>query len=218
MENSTRVNSPAGIPYDQNPAKCGYYGGKRTDGQPCGKTAGYGVPGETTGKCRRCRRYGGGRPPIHGRYMNADNRAHIAEAAQRFMNDPEPLNMFQEIAIVREILHRTLRKFNVDPDAPGFDPNNPPAVDLDEALKLIGAIKMLAAITESQERIRASQALTTAEALRLLMDMQEFITMMPDDQREKFTAWIHSRYGKAGLPVEDVQLPAVEVESDDAED
>ncbi len=88
--------------------KCGDFGGKNRQGQPCGKAAGWGVPETVTGKCRRCRRYGAGRPPskpetIVARAVTA--QSDLAKRAQTLKaSGVDLLDLTDTVAILRVLL------------------------------------------------------------------------------------------------------------------
>lgn len=178
---------------ESDPGLCGYYGGKRRNGEPCGRPAGWGIPNQTTGKCRVCCRYGGGRPITHGLYASRYQNE-IAQSAERFMSDPDPLSMLREISIIREILDRALRGVGVDIHAPDFNPDDLPTLELDKALPLVVIIERIAKITESEQRKRNMKTLDEGARVRLLLDFIDVLGKVPEPYRSDAIAYARGKY------------------------
>ena len=69
-------------------------------GTPCRRPAGWGTdhPGEG-----RCKLHGGSNPIKHGRYSRI-KRARIRELIDQYRNDPQPLDLLEEVLILRALL------------------------------------------------------------------------------------------------------------------
>jgi hypothetical protein len=167
--------------------KCGDFGGKRTDGQPCGKPAGWGVPDRTDGKCRRCCRLGAGRPIVHGRYSKFKSK--LAERAQTFADMENPWDFNHEAAMLRQLLDDFLIK------------HEETGLDVESVRTAAGLISDISRLSERNERIRASKAFTAVEYQATINMVVNIIEMLPESQQGDAIAMIENHsFAKPALP------------------
>ena len=114
----------------------------------------------------RCRIHGGaspGRPIVHGRYSVA-HRTALAEKHRRFLADPRPADLSDELALTRALLEEYLERFN--------EGNPYTGADIELILKLTNRI---GETVERMSRIINQHALTAAEVSFLRVKMAELI-------------------------------------------
>jgi len=157
--------------------KCGDFGGKRTDGQPCGKAAGWGIEGKTTGKCRRCCRYGAGRPATRPETIlrKALESDALRDKADRLIESGADVLDLRNVAAQLHVLAGELATKR-------HDGNSLPL--------LLQTLESARKTAESVERIRASKAFTTAERDWIVIKLSEFVSMMPEGERARFDDFI----------------------------
>lgn len=139
-------------------------------GSSCERPKGWGTdhPGEG-----RCKLHGGsgGRPPVHGRY-SLKHRPDLEEKRARFLADPEPLNLTEEIALCRSLLENQLEAFSTDEPIMG-----------EEAERLFGHVESIARQVEKAAKILNQTALTQAEVQFLMARLADIARKyIPDDE------------------------------------
>jgi len=142
-------------------------GAKTRDGSPCERPAGWGTE-KTEG---RCKQHGGkaGRPPKHGRYA-ATRSESLQEKIQEYRNDPDPAEMWDELAVLRGVLQEWLS----DMDAV-TEENVGVLLDLQNAIRRT---------LDSINKIQTRSALTAAEVEYLQARVADlFKTYVPQDER-----------------------------------
>lgn len=139
-------------------------GARTRSGAPCKKQAGWGSDHLGEG---RCRLHGGATPVRHGlrskvpsRYKRArENLKHLIE---EFENDPDPLGLLPELAVLRAVLHLHLDQ------AEGACPSCGRSDDYKIAANLIERIgRMVARI----EKLRAKDSISRPELFDLVQRM-----------------------------------------------
>lgn len=125
----------------------------------CGQRAGWGTDHQGVGRCK----YHNGRPPTHGRYaryLSTD----LGDEIDRLMEDPDPLDMEEELATARVLLGRAL-----DND------------DLSEPQRM-GLVGEVSKIVKRIEDVRAANAVSLPELTRLMTEMGRVVAYHVDDQ------------------------------------
>lgn len=112
-----------------------------------------------------------GGPIITGRY--SIKRQTLAGNYQRFMADPEPLRLHDELAVMRGLFEEFLNRY----------PDGTP-LDLKAIRGVAGLVHDIGELAERIERIRNASALTAAEVdvLRALM-VSIIIDYVPEERR-----------------------------------
>lgn len=130
--------------------KCGYL---KKDGQPCRLQAGHGTAHLGQGCCKK---HGGngGRPPVHGRYSKVKS-PRLLELIAEFKDDPDPLNLLPDIALLRGLIMQLVEKSE----------ETPLAVDLVAVARLVNDIGALADRVHKREQ---SDAFTEPAVMWLL--------------------------------------------------
>lgn len=108
------------VPHDSSAAPvsggrhCGDWGGKkRQTREPCERPAGWGTPHPGTGKCKL---HGGSAPIKHGRY-SVIKREELRELIEEFEADPDPLNIFPELATLRALVADYINRYEAYTEA-----------------------------------------------------------------------------------------------------
>lgn len=146
----------------------------------CRQVAGYGTDHVGTGRCKFHGGSSSGRPPIHGRYSNV--RKALNDKYQHFLTDPNPVNLNDEIALLRALVHQHLDEHE---DAAGDEGTI--AIN-----QLINLISELTKVSERQSRIIQRQAVTMKELISLSQGLQLLIVDLAKeyvigDKRKEFT-------------------------------
>lgn len=79
----------------------------KSTGQTCQKSAGWGTDHRGAG---RCRIHGGATPITHGRYSSI-KRPSWVERVERFKADPDPLNLLDEVALLRAFVEDLIERW-----------------------------------------------------------------------------------------------------------
>lgn len=161
--------------------KCGDFGGKRTDGQPCGKAAGWGIEGKTTGKCRRCCRYGAGRPATRPETLlkKALESDALRDKADKLIEGGADVLDLRQVAAQLHILAGELSEKRSEGNG--------------EVALLLQCLESLRKCAESVERIRASKAFTKFEQDWLVITLSEFIETLAESERPRLWEFIETR-------------------------
>jgi hypothetical protein len=171
--------------------KCGDFGGKRTDGQPCGKAAGWGIEGKTTGKCRRCCRYGAGRPATRPETLlkKALESHALRDKADALIESGVDVLDLRNVAAQLHVLAGELSERRSEGNG--------------EVALLLQCLESLRKCAESVERIRASKAFTTSERDFIVLALSDFVSTLPEPERPRLRDFIESRL----LQVKPAPLP-----------
>lgn len=141
---------------DLEPAEPGSHAGEGY----CKRKAGWGTDHLGQG---RCKFHGGSSPVRHGRYaryLSTD----LGDEIDRLMEDPDPLDMEEELATARVLLGRAL-----DND------------DLSEPQRM-GLVGEVSKIVKRIEDVRAANAVSLPELTRLMTEMGRVVAYHVDDQ------------------------------------
>lgn len=138
------------VPHDTDPTKCGKTA--KGTGLPCERPAGWGTLTPGFGPCKL---HGGRSLVKHGRYSKTKRKA-LGKEAARLSADPDPLNLFQELAMARALFHDYL------------DRNAEQSIDVADAIEHVEAITR---IVKRIEDIRAQDAISRPELIRVMTDM-----------------------------------------------
>lgn len=154
--------------------RCGAWA--RSRGRPCREPAGKRTDHPGVG---RCWRHGGATPVTHGKYSQA-YRSSIGELYEKHRADPDPLNMLDELAMLRALTERYIARYEefreqLDEwyrvevvEKTGSVPRPPRLLDLNDARVLLTDVsKMVKRI----EDIRAQNAISRPELMRLMTEM-----------------------------------------------
>lgn len=150
---------------ESDPDSCG---AKTRDGSPCQRPAGWG----TEKPDGRCKQHGGkaGRPPKHGRYA-AKRSESLQEKIREYREDPDPAEMWEELAVLRAVLQEWLS----DMDAV-TEENVGVLLDLQNAIRRT---------LDSINKIQTRSALTAAEVEYLQARVADlFKSYVPEDRRD----------------------------------
>ncbi len=111
----------------------------------------------------------GGAPPTHGRY-SAKRRESLQEKIQAFREDPDPAEMWEELALLRAVLQEWLGEVDtLDEDTVGV------ILDLQNSIRRT---------LDSINKIRTRSALTAAEVQYLQSRVADlFKSYVPEDRR-----------------------------------
>jgi len=111
----------------------------------------------------------GGAPPTHGRYA-AKRRESLQEKIQTFREDPDPAEMWEELALLRAVLQEWLAEVDtLDEDTVGV------ILDLQNSIRRT---------LDSINKIRTRSALTAAEVQYLQSRVADlFRSYVPEDRR-----------------------------------
>lgn len=150
-----------------NPDICG---ATTNDGTPCQRAAGWGTDHVGDG---RCKTHGGsgGRPPKHGRYA-AKRSESLQEKIQEYRDDPEPAEMWEELALLRAVLQEWLSDMD--------------AVTEDSVSVLLDLQDSIRRTLDSINKIQTRSALTAAEVEYLQARVADiFRSYVPKENREE---------------------------------
>jgi len=143
-------------------------GAQTRDGSPCKRPAGWG----TDSSEGRCKQHGGagGRPPKHGRYA-AERSDSLQEKIREYREDPDPAEMWEELAVLRAVLQEWLSDMDaVTEDSVGV------LLDLQNAIRRT---------LDSINKIQTRSALTAAEVEYLEARVADiFRAYVPKENRE----------------------------------
>lgn len=203
---------PITIPHDQNPQRCGYYGGKNTNGTPCGKWKNSGIPeGQGTGKCRRCCRFGAGAPIKHGRYSKKLKSALNERAHALIDSGFDVLNMqvvMAEMFVLRDdiaaMLDREQPKEGQETSNEGESAATMDFKALEGIFRLhLDYSREIGKMREREERIRASQALDARDVRALQQRWADIIMQfVPPEKHEALRRELYAAFNvtPAALP------------------
>lgn len=159
-----------------DPARCGAKTRSRPGGT-CRRVAGWGTDHKGIG---RCRLHGGANPSKHG--MKSKTKLHaLRELVAQYEADPDPLNLRREVAEIRALTHDYLEKHGTD------------AFEHEAAAKLI---ETASRVVKRIEDIRAQNAISRADLLRVMGEMGRVVARFVDDNetRERIQdAWLAIR-------------------------
>lgn len=145
-------------------------GAKTRSGEPCKNYA------MANG---RCRMHGGkatGRPIIHGRY-SLKHRESLQAKMQQFLDDPQPGELYDELALIRTLLQDYLDRF----------PDGVPLA-LSDMKAIVEINESIGRMVERISRILNQTALTQADILYLRAMLVDLIVRYIDepDRRDAF--------------------------------
>jgi len=152
---------------------CGDFGGKRRDGKPCGNKAGMKTNHKGTG---RCYRHGGcsmGRPLVHGRYAKG-LRGKLAAKIVEHMNDPDPLDLRSELAVLRARISFLTEKLDKAPEKSDEDADNSTSA-FSASAEILNVIYGIQKVIDTISKVQARKALTARESLYLLTSLADVI-------------------------------------------
>jgi hypothetical protein len=121
---------------------------------------------------QRCRMHGGtnpGRPIETGRY-SVTHRASLAAKHQRFLEDPRPHDLTDELALMRALLQDYLDRY--------VDGVSLPALEIE---RFFGMLETVSRLVERISRIFNETALTQAEVRLLEVGVVDIITRYVND-------------------------------------
>jgi len=143
-------------------------GAKTRDGSPCERPAGWG----TDSNGGRCKQHGGagGRPPKHGRYA-ATRSESLQERIRAYRDDPDPAEMWEELAVLRAVLQEWLSDMD--------------AVTEDSVSVLLDLQDSIRRTLDSINKIQTRSALTAAEVEFLQARVADiFRSYVPKENRD----------------------------------
>jgi len=144
-------------------------GAETRDGSQCHRPAGWGTDREKG----RCKTHGGkgGRKPKHGRYA-AERSESLQQKIREYREDPNPSEMWEELALLRAVLQEWLSDMNAV-----TEDNVSVLLDLQDSIRLT---------LDSINKIRSRTALTAAEVEFLQARVADlFQSYVPPDQRDE---------------------------------
>ena len=168
-------------------------GAKTRAGTPCKQKAGWGTDHVGQG---RCKLHGGnaGRPPIHGRY--SIRKKQLAEKHERFLDDPRPYDLTEELALTRALMENYLDR---------FDGMNMPANDIE---RVVAMVETISRVVQRIARILNDTALTQAEIALLQAALASAVSRTANrhfddsDERQAFVSdfmgEVRSAFGHVG--------------------
>lgn len=142
-------------------------GAATRDGSKCQRPAGWGTDSDSG----RCKQHGGngGRPPKHGRYA-AERSESLQRKIHEYRNDPNPAEMWEELALLRAVLQEWLKDMD--------------EVTEDSVSVLLDLQNSIRRTLDSINKIQARTALTAAEVEYLQARIADlFETYVPRDKR-----------------------------------
>ncbi len=150
----------------------------------------------------RCHLHGGRTPARVGRYSEI-TRQRIRELIEKQAADPEPLSLLPELALLRALVIDFIERYDVWREAllawwKSWNTDHAEArphqvLDIADAYKLLAEVGR---ITERIERVRAANAISRPELLRVMSEMGNIVTQFvtnPDDLRNIRNAWAGMR-------------------------
>ena len=163
---------------DPVPGKCN---AKAKHGGLCGKAAGWGVEGVTTGRCRTHR----GRPIGHGIYSTIVQRSdRLAVLIEEHLANPDPLDTTPELALTRALVQDWVERYSeIMPALLAWhaDSDNPkPATvpDITEVVRLVSEISKGA--KRERDSLNANW-ISRKDLGRLVVEMLEVVRLHTDD-------------------------------------
>ena len=142
-------------------------GAKTRSGEPC--------QSQPVRGAARCRMHGGtspGRPLVHGRY-SLRHKAALAGKVDRFLADPRPGELVDELALMRGLLQDYLDRFDGD--------DMIPVEDMNRVYHMVEAISRL---VERVARIFAATALTQVEVQLLEARIVDLVLRYVEPERQ----------------------------------
>lgn len=142
-------------------------GATTRDGSKCQRPAGWGTDRDEG----RCKQHGGngGRPPKHGRYA-AERSESLQRKIQEYRNDPNPAEMWEELALLRAVLQEWLKDMD--------------EVTEDSVSVLLDLQNSIRRTLDSISKIQSRTALTAAEVEYLQARIADlFSSYVPAEQR-----------------------------------
>lgn len=142
-------------------------GATTRDGSKCERPAGWGTNRDEG----RCKQHGGngGRPPKHGRYA-AERSESLQRKIQEYRNDPNPSEMWEELALLRAVLQEWLKEMD--------------EVTEDSVSVLLDLQNSIRRTLDSINKIQSRTALTAAEVEYLQARIADlFETYVPHDHQ-----------------------------------
>lgn len=184
-----------------------YCGAKRRNGEPCKAVAGYGTGHVGDG---RCKFHGGLNPIKSGRYSSVlKNAGRIKELVERFENDPDPLNLSPEVALLRAVVVDYMERYDVFTAAliawhesfvvPGKEAFTKPAriVDFSEAASLADKV---GAMVDRINKARKESGISIDTFNRVMEQMGVDLvnaakgTVLNDDERAELIKAVERRW------------------------
>ena len=154
-------------------------GARTSSGRPCRASAGAGTNHLGQG---RCKHHGGNNPIRHGRYSKI-KRDQLRSLIERHEADPDPLNIFPELAAARALFEDFIERYETWRDAllawhtsyqKGEEEGAKPRqiLDISAAHMLLNQIT---GIVEKIERIRAADAISRPDLYRLVQEFARVV-------------------------------------------
>ena len=140
----------------------------------------------------RCRMHGGtgGRPIEHGRYSKKVTRPRIAELLRHFAEDPEPLNLLQEVHLLRSLVLDYIERYDEFTDAlvawnESFkgERENPKPVRVLDVADAAGLVDRVGRMVERIEKIRAENAVSQRDLVRVLEEYARVVKLHVEDEK-----------------------------------
>lgn len=196
---SVHCPSPGCVGY----ATCG--ANTKNTGEPCQNAAGKGTDHLGFGRCR----YHGGLTPIRsGRYSKIKREA-LRDLIAEYEADPDPLNILPELAASRALFQDFIERYdkwavallawheswNADEDGSPRPAKPRQILDIADAYRIVSEITK---IVERIEKIRAANAISRPDLLRVMTEMGRVVeAYVPDEAaREKIKqGWLTIRVG-----------------------
>ena len=157
--------------------------GARTKGtgKPCRRPAGWGTSNDEG----RCKLHGGATPIRHGRYSKLSHRR-LGDLLQRYEDDPDPLNLLPELALLRALLEDYVERYDDFRDAlvawyGSENGNSKPRQILDVA----DAKRLIAEVGRLSQRIHkmwSEQALTRDQFFWMMGEMGKVVAAEVEDE------------------------------------
>lgn len=166
---------------------------KKQGGGRCRLVAGFRTDHVGVGKCWL---HGGATPSRHARYSTVKRESLRALIAQHEA-DPDPLNILPELAAARALFQDFIERYDAWRDAliawhesfqRGEGAVKPPQVlDVADAYRIVSEVTKIA---ERIERVRAANAISRADLLRILSEMGRTVELYvaDDPTRENIKA------------------------------
>ena len=184
-------------------------------GNACSQKAGWGTDHVGEG---RCKLHGGATPIKSGRYSKV-TRPRIKQLLETFENDPAPLDLLPELALIRSLILDYIERYDEfttaliawhqDNDAwTDFEGNKHPSTKPVQVLDILSVAKYITTIGQLTERIEKSkkEGAVTLETLNRVMEqlgvelvaaVQETVT--DEAQRSKLLVAVERRWSSIQL-------------------
>ena len=148
-----------------------------------------------------CRMHGagGGRPIVHGRYSKLKH-VQMRELIDQFEADPDPLNIFPELAASRALFNDFIERYNQFKESllawnasRGEGERPTKIMDVSDAASLLEQVTRIA---ERIERAEAQNAISRRELMRVMSEMSRIVQAYvadPDTLQKIKDGWLGIR-------------------------